>query len=250
MPARKTQRGFTLIELLVVMAIIALLAGVLFPVFTSARASARKITCQSNLHQMYRAFMLYADDWDETLPCPGGKLGNLSYWSQDTGHGLDLYLKCQNLGLKSVYCCPSYAGDWHESRYAPRTYGMNSYLREPADVPYPACTDVYSGIGVTNIVAPSKTILLYEGNPAINQGSSGFGEGYVGRCGDWKQVAGYYPYAQKGYQMSDRAWHKGRNNYLMCDGHILTMAPEQYPAFKGPTNETNNLWYVSKFRDE
>ena len=41
------KRGFTLIELLVVMAIIAVLAAILFPVFNSARENARRTTCSS-----------------------------------------------------------------------------------------------------------------------------------------------------------------------------------------------------------
>ena len=48
---RTTRRAFTLIELLVVIAIIAILAAILFPVFAQARASARQISCVSNVKQ-------------------------------------------------------------------------------------------------------------------------------------------------------------------------------------------------------
>jgi len=43
------ENGFTLVELLVVVAIIALLAAILFPVFQVARENAHRATCQSNL---------------------------------------------------------------------------------------------------------------------------------------------------------------------------------------------------------
>jgi len=56
--------AFTLIELLVVVAIIALLAALLLPSLKSARESARKAKCLSNLHQLGIGYNLYADDWD------------------------------------------------------------------------------------------------------------------------------------------------------------------------------------------
>lgn len=62
------KRAFTLIELLVVIAIIAILAAILFPVFAQARASARAISCVSNTKQFSLAVLMYAQDYDETIP--------------------------------------------------------------------------------------------------------------------------------------------------------------------------------------
>ncbi|HEX8832592.1 MAG TPA: DUF1559 domain-containing protein [Abditibacteriaceae bacterium] len=62
-----TQRGFTLIELLIAITIIAILASILFPVFTRARESARRSSCLSNLKQIGVAATMYSQDYDETL---------------------------------------------------------------------------------------------------------------------------------------------------------------------------------------
>src|SRR5258706_15109303 len=64
----RVKRAFTLIELLTVIAIIAVLAGLLFPVFAAARGKAREITCVSNLRQIGLAIKMYTQDYDELYP--------------------------------------------------------------------------------------------------------------------------------------------------------------------------------------
>ena len=62
------EHGFTLIELLVVMAIISVLASILFPAFARARGAARQISCASNLRQCAIALRMYRDDNDDGFP--------------------------------------------------------------------------------------------------------------------------------------------------------------------------------------
>lgn len=63
--------AFTLIELLVVISIVALLAAILFPVFSKARDASRKATCLSNMRQLGLAFFSYGADFDEGFPNTG-----------------------------------------------------------------------------------------------------------------------------------------------------------------------------------
>ena len=59
-----TRKAFTLIELLIVIAIVALLAAILFPVFAQAKEKGRQTVCASNLRQLALANQMYSGDYD------------------------------------------------------------------------------------------------------------------------------------------------------------------------------------------
>ncbi len=61
-------KGFTLIELLIVIGIIGLLAGILLPVLSRAKESARRTQCASNVRQIGMGLIMYANENVEIFP--------------------------------------------------------------------------------------------------------------------------------------------------------------------------------------
>jgi prepilin-type N-terminal cleavage/methylation domain-containing protein len=62
------RRGLTLLELLVVIAMIAVLAGLLFPIIAASRNRARETPCISQLRQIGQAVQMYIDDYTVRPP--------------------------------------------------------------------------------------------------------------------------------------------------------------------------------------
>ncbi len=134
----KRRTGFTLIELLVVIAIIAILAAILFPVFARAREKARASACLSNLKQIGMGFMMYAQDYDETLPACRFQDGSWPWefwptyaaywWAAIFPGGIQPYIK-----NNQIWNCPSATGgNWSSGWAIPEAgkigYGYSEFM--------------------------------------------------------------------------------------------------------------------------
>ena len=117
---RSRSPGFTLIELMVVIAIIAILAAILFPVLARARAKAAQTSCLSNVRQISLAMLMYANDYDNRFPLVRGSASGpifLSSWI-DT-----IQPYTNNL---QIFICPHSSGtsvDWRTNNDLLKNYG-------------------------------------------------------------------------------------------------------------------------------
>ena len=178
------RRAFTLIELLVVISIIAMLIGILLPVLSSARATARMIACASQQRQMAVATTAYtidnkyalpSADWSSIRAVDGtpdsiGGTGT-DTWSYVLGNGD--YISVPTNGTITAdagFACPSYVAlsnsvtrNWFQWMYS--SYSM----------PYNARPSASGGIGpndshgdliynVDGVKNPSSLLLFTERN--------------------------------------------------------------------------------------
>lgn len=90
---RKSELGFTLIELLVTIAIIAILASLLFSALSGAKSSARRAFCLNNLRQLGIAFAFYLSDNNDVFPAASH--GNLTQYDW-------IYWRSNSFGLLST----------------------------------------------------------------------------------------------------------------------------------------------------
>ena len=102
----RADNGFTLIELLIVIAIIGILAAILFPAFSQAREGARRIVCVSNLRQIGMGLQMYAQDHAETLP--GAASSDVANFGESTATGANvLDTLSRYTGSTQIFVCPS-----------------------------------------------------------------------------------------------------------------------------------------------
>jgi prepilin-type N-terminal cleavage/methylation domain-containing protein/prepilin-type processing-associated H-X9-DG protein len=162
--------GFTLVELLVVIAIIALLAALLLPALSRSKASAHRIKCVSNLHQLGLAAQMYWNDngGDCFYFVPANINGDQLWWfgwlqSPQPGVGegqrafdLSVGVLHPYLNGSEVRLCPSlnYSSPQFKLKATKIvfSYGYNKYLSPGTQTQPP--------INISKVTRPTATALL------------------------------------------------------------------------------------------
>lgn len=206
MLTRNQKKAFTLIELLVVVAIISILAAILFPVFARARENARRASCMSNMEQVGLGFMQYVQDYDEKYPFYSDN-------SDGTSVVYDLKIAAnssppQFTPLAMIYPytkswqilnCPSASPD---PSAPPVGNGSTNYLLN--GVIFRKST----GLSMAAVSQPSERVMLQEYSMLVSYSA----------VRPFELSAGTYIYWLALPQYSNN--HMGGSNMLFADGHV------------------------------
>jgi len=186
----------------VVIAIIAILAAILFPVFAKAREKARASSCMSNMKQIGLAMMQYVNDYDEMYPLGrtrAGGVANTGNWAQN----IQPYIKSTQ-----VFSCPSNSagrnvrlpdsdpnGPWVAGCYLANNRICQLMPGTPQDM--------------ASVTSPANKIMVLEGT------ATGWP---TGLHPDW--IAG-----NTSLQTTTFSGHMQMANYAFCDGHVKALKP-------------------------
>ncbi len=206
-------RGFTLIELLVVIAIIAILAAILFPVFARAREKARQASCLSNCKQMGLAVMMYAQDYDETLPMASNTGGPFTY--NGYNHTAMLWYMAIEPYHKNIqlFNCPSSDVTWRGQYTGDTRYGVNCRVTYYDNNPRRGST-------LAQIAYPAETVIIADSDWTHSTADYGFSNSYMLTI----------PFHASRF-IPQR--HNGGANLILCDGHAKWYTVALDPSYAG-----------------
>ncbi len=214
------RRAFTLVELLVVIAVIAILAAILFPVFARARENARRSSCQSNLKQIGLGALQYTQDYDETLF--RSFYGSATADSNATGNYKWMDAIFPYVKSEQVFVCPSDPTMSYKFRGGRNygSYGLNGAYGKGPDTTTPPRSSASYLVTLSQLQTPATTVWMTDNNNTDANPNTGGSQGFF-----WATTPppiGIGPTGLRQLQnIVER--HLDTTNVLFCDGHVKAM---------------------------
>jgi len=212
--------GFTLVELLTTIAVVSILAAILFAATGKVRESAQRAQCAGNMRQLAAGVLLYANDHRGDLP----RSDHSAYanrqrpWLSAIQPYLGAKEELRGEALESAlerYCrCPS-----EEERDSRSSYGLNVHFELHPD------SDDYAGEPLIwrktmQIPSPSQTILIAELTPENED----------------DHIMAHFWGGNVDGTVVDIDRHSGQANYAFADGHVECLPLE---SIYDPANDVN-----------
>ena len=250
MPATLRRSGFTLIELLVVIGIIAILAAMLLPALSAAKAKAKRTACLNNMKQLCLALNMYCGDNNDVIPYAYYTDNSTVYYSWD-----DLIAQYLGINLTDAQmAAPNFpvALTIGSTTVSSKTLlcPMDDTVRTTPDEPIArtyACPRPLTGGGgvwtcwlvsgplaqikLASALDPSGTLLLIERPDAANIAGSPY------------DTTTDSP-AQARLN-ADTGFHKDRFSWGFVDGHVESLKDIQTVG-TGTTNAPLGMWTIAK----